>query len=93
VGDMGDMYRDWKAIKKEEAAKREAANMKSINQWLEDAGEDFETMSIQFMSGIIGFRFPGKPKIDFYPTKNKWRSGGATHYGDVVKFLEWYAKQ
>jgi hypothetical protein len=45
------------------------------------------------MSGIIGFRIPGKPVVDFYPTVNKWRKGKVIYYGNAQKLLDWYEKQ
>ena len=94
MGDMGDMYRDWKAGKKEKRAKREAANLEKIRQWIEEGEEgDAKHLFVKHFSGNIQFALPGKPKIDFYPTKNKWRKGKVIYYGNAEKFIEWYDKQ
>jgi len=92
MGDMGDMYRGWKEIKKEQNRKREAANMEVINMWLMSGNIKY-AQHISDRGGTILFRFPGKPKADFYPTKNKWRKGNAIYRGDAKKFLDWYVKQ
>lgn len=39
------------------------------------------------------FRESNKPKVDYYPGTNKWRSGGKTYTGNVENFISWYKKQ
>ena len=92
MGDMGDMYRDREADKKAKGEKRESVNQKIIQDWLMN-GNIKHCDHISDRGGTILFRFPGKPKIDFYPTKNKWRKGRIIYWGDVSKFLKWYDGQ
>ena len=97
MGDMGDMYREMKADKKAKGAKREAANLKIISDWMKpDLICGFpRSKAVNFVKnygGTIGFRFPDRAAADFYPTKNKWRKGPVSYYGNAEKFLEWYEK-
>ena len=91
MGDMGDMYRDWKSAKKARSLQRSDRNWHIITEWLEK--DKTKLRFIREYSGNIQFHFPGKPKIDFYPTKNKWRKGKVIYYGDAKKLLEWYENQ
>lgn len=92
MGDMGDMYRDWNAAKKEKKSKRESYNLKIIDQWIQKNIANLQGY-VKDGGGIVYFRIEDKPKIDFYPTVNKWRKGKVIYYGDAAKFFEWYEKQ
>lgn len=91
MGDMGDMYRDFDEIKKERKAKRENKNMQIIRDWIEE--DKKRSLFIVNKPHSILFRFPDKPKADFYPTTNKWRSRNKTYYGDAKQFLKWHERQ
>jgi len=100
MGDMGDMYRDWKADKKAKGAAREADNHKIIDKWLDRdmicglrRSQVINSQYVLYFSGTTGFRFPNKPTADFYPTKNRWRKGCVIYYGDAAEFLTWYEEQ
>ena len=90
MGDMGDMYRDWDKIKKERKEKREIKNDDALAEWLEENSK--ATQHVMRSSSSVLFRFPGKPKTDFYPTTNKWVCKNKTYYGDVMKCLNWVLK-
>lgn len=39
------------------------------------------------------FRHPGKLEVDFYPTANRWLSGGRIYHGNAHEFCRWYDKR
>lgn len=92
MGDMGDMYREWDAAKKEKKQRREQRNREIIEVWLQKNPAAHRYVHY-YINGTFQFHLLGKPKIDFYPTTNKWRKGKVIYYGDAAKFLEWYEKQ
>jgi hypothetical protein len=84
MGDMGDLWRDVKAFRKE----RKEANYKRINpeQQLRDAGYSFESKNYGLHLII---RVNGKT-INFWPTTGKWRHpAGRGGYGiaNLLKYL------
>ncbi len=95
MGDMVDMYREMKADKKMEKETRGAINLEKIRVWIEDGEENRRHLFIEYRGGgsIVLFRFPRKPKADFFPTTNKWRSRNKTYHGDASQFLKWYEEQ
>jgi hypothetical protein len=94
MGDMGEMYQDWGKIKKDQKAVREKRNREVIRQWIEEDEEiDATHLFVEYRAHSILFRFPDKPKADFFPTTNKWRSGNRNFYGDARAFINWYKKQ
>jgi len=78
MGDMGDLYRDWDAIKKERKAERlaeaEAANMPGWTRhtpyhWSRDLQGD---------------------RMDYWPSTGKWRWRNRNHrgtVGDMIGFV------
>lgn len=91
MGDMVELYRErheYKKLEKESLRKR---NFKIINEWIDK--NKLENINIEYRAHSILFRCPDKPKADFFPTTNKWRSKNKTFYGDANKFLAWYDKE
>lgn len=41
----------------------------------------------------IMFREPGFPKVDFYPSTGRYRSGNKTRGGHFDEFYKWYSAQ
>lgn len=91
MGDMGDTYRDWRSDKKARNLQCSDINWDIIEKWIKQ--DESRRRFIHEYSGNIQFCLPEKPKIDFYPTKNKWRKGTVIYYGDAEKFLTWYDKK
>lgn len=50
------------------------------------------TYSLSANGDIAIFRQPGKPTVDFYLRKNRWKVRGAkkTTFGTVEEFIAWY---
>lgn len=77
MGDMGDFYRDWDAVKK---AKR-ASNTKSSTQMLIDNGIDFESKN---HGSHLVVNTP-KGLIDFWPSTGKFIPRGFGRSGRGVR--------
>lgn len=88
---MGDMYRDWKADRKARNLRHSDANWDIIERWMKK--DESRRNFVREYSGNIQFHLPEKPKVDFYPTTEKWRKGKVIYYGNAEKFLNWYDKQ
>lgn len=76
------------AMKKEEKNSRKEYN----NQVFAKAGLVSGRPGVRVdANGTWIFRLPGKPQINFYPTKNKWKdiTTGVTHFGDARACLRY----
>ena len=86
---MGDIFRAMKEDKKERSKKNYDSNMPILD------GCEFKH-EIRNQGSVYLFRHPGKPKVDYYPTKNSWRIVGSKPRkmnGTANDFLNWYRRQ
>ena len=86
MGDMGEVFRDMRSIKKEHKVKQLEKNKHFIDQ------NGLEYHLVNYGTTML-FREPGKPKVDYYPSTNKWKCGIKFYHGNVVDFVEWYEGQ
>ena len=91
MGEMGEIYKDLKETYKTRKAAKQRINFIALREWLEK-DEELQNF-VEYREHSVLFRFPGKPKADFFPTTNKWRSKNKTFYGGAKSFLNWYEKQ
>lgn len=88
MGDMGEVFREMTAAKKQAHSDMKAANTKAI-----------ELCGIPFVSKNGGesllFRDINMPKVDFYPSTGRWKVAGEqkTYRGGANGFINWYIKQ
>lgn len=78
MGDMGDMYRDWKVLKKE----KKCTNKERILNFLTTNGISYVTKN----EGSHLIFFIGEERFDIWPTTNKV-SIGNRYYQNAYKFL------
>jgi len=86
---MGDMREDFIALNtklKSDKARRRNEAVDVLDE------HDFEYMAVNQGTTFL-FREPGKPKVDLYPTTNKWKSGNRLYHGTIKNFIRWYMKQ
>lgn len=81
-----DVAQDMKALdalNKEERAARKDKNRQVF------ANHGFHTYDHQDQ---VLIRIKGKPRCDYYLTKNKWKGErNKIHYGDAMQFFTWFA--
>lgn len=87
--DMGEEWREWHEEFKEK---------KSITAALNETRLELvfpKRYKIVQDSRVAIFREPGKPKVDYYYSRNKWRVAGKRKIfsGDFNSFENWYNKQ
>ena len=80
MGDMGDVFREMTAIKKERHAK-----------WHEDNRAVIVASGVPFQDRGEALLFRGKIKADFYPSTGRWRANNKNHSGGATKFLNWWS--
>jgi hypothetical protein len=73
-----------------ERREKKARNLEKNTKDLDAAGIPYTVKNDGYMYAI---RVPGKPRIDFYPTTNRWRVDGETMYGPAKRLIGWYKKQ
>ena len=86
---MGEEWREWREEFKEK---------KSITAALNETRLELvfpKRYKIVQDSRVAIFREPGKPKVDYYYSRNKWRVAGKRKIfsGDFNSFENWYNKQ
>jgi hypothetical protein len=86
MGDMGEIFKEFREHKKEQRDKRWADNEKQIIK----SGIPYRKT---YTETCYLFREDGKPKVDFYPSTGRWRCNNRTYSGGAKAFLTWYKKQ
>lgn len=79
MGDMGDMYRDWDAIKK----KQKEDNLKVAMAWIKSAKIPYESKNNGFH---LVFKFTPE-RMDFWPTTNTLKIG-MRHISNGLEYIQ-----
>ena len=85
MGDMGDIFREMTAWKKE----RKSNNLKNNLDFLNNGEYDYEVYN-------HGYRLNFKTKqgsVSFYPSTNTWVLKQKVYYGDAQALIKWLEKR
>ena len=86
MSDMGDIYRDMTADKKEQHKEWKAVNTETIDK----SGINYESTND---GETLLFRENNNLKIDFYPSTGRWKFRNQMFRGGARQFLNWYKRK
>lgn len=91
MGDMGEIFRELKEVKKEQRQYRYEKNLEILKN-------HSSKIKYKHKHTVCLFREKGKPLVDFYPHTGRWKVVGKENTGHVYRggakpFLNWYEKQ
>jgi hypothetical protein len=90
---MSDLGDDFKALR-EYHQERKFDNFTVNMEVLFDSEFNFpRRFTVNEENRQVLFREKKKPKVNFYPSTDKWVVGVRVYRGDATKFLEWYRVQ
>lgn len=88
MGDMAEVFSDWKEHKKQQHQEWYMKNMAALNN---------SELQFTHKDTVCLFRIKGKPQIDFYPHTGRWRIVGKgasakVFTGGGEAFIYWFKK-
>jgi hypothetical protein len=86
---MADADVPWDEYHEEQRQRGQAAKVKNLAV-LRAITLRFE---VRNDGDIVLVRVPGAPIIEFYPTKNKWRTDGRTMVGTAADLVAWLKRR
>ena len=90
---MSDIGDDFKALREYQQERKHGNYCMNMDILFESEFNFPRRFEVNAENRQVLFREKRKPKVNFYPSTNKWVVGVEVFHGDAAKFLEWYRVQ
>lgn len=90
MGDMGEVFGCLKEANRARKVESYEENMEVLFQSEFNFPRRFDANK---ESRVVLFREKRKPKVNFFPSTNRWVVDNKVKYGNAEAFLAWYRKQ